>query len=273
VTVGDALVTGAVIAVLTSAVIMVITTIVARAQGRVVVVDTAWGLDLFAIALVAAVMAVTSGDGDTWRSWLVTGAVGLWALRLAWHMHRRGDGTEDPRYEKLLGGPLGRVGLGVAVRKVFAVQGLAAAVVAMPVAAGVFSQVRWTWLVVVGLGVWAIGLFFETVGDAQLAAYRAQSRDERPQVLDSGLWRYTRHPNYFGDACVWWGLWLAAALSSGWALGAATVVAPVAMTYFLVRTTGAGLLEKTMMRRPGYPEYAERTSRFIPLPRRTRTTS
>jgi steroid 5-alpha reductase family enzyme len=87
-------------------------------------------------------------------------------------------------------------------------------------------------------------------------------------VLDTGLWRYTRHPNYFGDACVWWGLWVAAALSSGWLPALLTVVAPGAMTYFLAFATGARLLEQTMLQRPGYPEYAARTSMFVPLPPR-----
>jgi steroid 5-alpha reductase family enzyme len=87
-------------------------------------------------------------------------------------------------------------------------------------------------------------------------------------VLDTGLWRYTRHPNYFGDACVWWGLWVAAALSSVWLPALLTVVAPVAMTYFLAFATGARLLEQTMLQRPGYLEYAARTSMFVPLPPR-----
>ena len=86
--------------------------------------------------------------------------------------------------------------------------------------------------------------------------------------MDRGLWRWTRHPNYFGDACVWWGLWLAGGLASGWLPGLLTVVAPVAMTYFLVFATGARLLESEMMKRPGYPEYAARTSMFVPLPPR-----
>ncbi len=84
--------------------------------------------------------------------------------------------------------------------------------------------------------------------------------------METGLWRYTRHPNYFGDATVWWGLWLVAGLASGWVIGLATVLAPVFMTFFLVNATGAKLLEKTMMQRPGYPEYAARTSMFVPLP-------
>jgi steroid 5-alpha reductase family enzyme len=109
-----------------------------------------------------------------------------------------------------------------------------------------------------------LGMVFETVGDAQLAAYKADP--DRPPVMDRGLWGWTRHPNYFGDACVWWGLWVTGALASGWLPGLLTVVAPLAMTYFLVFATGARLLERTMMKRPGYPEYAARTSMFFPRP-------
>ena len=84
--------------------------------------------------------------------------------------------------------------------------------------------------------------------------------------MDRGLWRYTRHPNYFGDACVWWGIWLAGAVASGWVAAIVTFVAPFAMTYFLAFATGARLLEQTMMQRPGYPEYAAHTSMFFPWP-------
>ena len=105
-----------------------------------------------------------------------------------------------------------------------------------------------------GSALWLVGLAFEAVGDAQLAAYKEIPKAQRPQVLDTGLWRWTRHPNYFGDAAVTWGLWLVGGLGSGWAVGLATVVAPIAMTYFLVFATGARLLEQTMMQRPGYPQ-------------------
>ena len=105
---------------------------------------------------------------------------------------------------------------------------------------------RWTWLVWVGVAVWLVGFLFEVVGDAQLAAYKATPRESRPPILDTGLWGWTRHPNYFGDACVWWGLWLAGALATGWLPGLLTVVAPAAMTYFIRNVTGARLLERTM---------------------------
>jgi len=251
---------------------MTVTALVARRRGRVVVVDVAWGAALTLAAVAAAVVGAALAEGTPWRAWVLAAAVGVWGLRLSWHIHRRDTGREDPRYELLLGGPLGDVGLGVAVRKVFAVQGAAVCLVALPVTIGAVVDVEWTWLVAAGAVVWLVGVVFESVGDAQLAAYRRRPRAERSPVLDTGLWRYTRHPNYFGDACVWWGIWLAGGLASGWLVGLATVVAPAAMTYFLVFATGARLLEETMMKRPAYRDYAQRTSMFLPWPPRRSTT-
>ncbi len=249
---------------------MVLTAVAARRARRVSVVDVTWGLALVAAAVVCAVVGPLVSDGDAWRGWLLAALVAVWGGRLAWHIGRRSRGHgEDPRYEKLLGAPVTTPeGFAVAVRKVFVVQGLAVWLVSLPLMAAAVTEVRWAWLVWLGVALWVVGLVFESVGDAQLATYRSTPRDQRPQVLDTGLWRYTRHPNYFGDACVWWGLWVAAALSSGWLPALLTVVAPVAMTYFLAFATGARLLEQTMLQRPGYPEYAARTSMFVPLPPR-----
>ena len=113
-----------------------------------------------------------------------------------------------------------------------------------------------------GAAVWLLGVVFEAVGDAQLARFKADARN-KGTVMDRGLWGWTRHPNYFGDSAVWWGLYLVAA--SAWP-GVLTVLSPVVMTYFLVFATGARLLEKEMSKRPGYPEYQQRTSYFIPRP-------
>jgi steroid 5-alpha reductase family enzyme len=115
---------------------------------------------------------------------------------------------------------------------------------------------------VLGAAVWLLGVVFEAVGDAQLARFKADARN-KGTVMDRGLWGWTRHPNYFGDSAVWWGLYLVAA--SAWP-GVLTVLSPVVMTYFLVFATGARLLEKEMSKRPGYPEYQQRTSYFIPRP-------
>lgn len=253
-----------------AAAVMGVAAAVARRQGRVAVVDVAWGLGFVAVAVACGAVALLGGAGDGLRTGFLVAIVVVWGLRLAHHIHRRSKGhrDEDPRYEKLLGGPLREVGMGVAVRKVFAVQGASLALIALPVSVGVVREVRWWPLVVVGGVLWLVGLAFEAIGDAQLAAYRALPRDRRPQVLDTGLWGWTRHPNYFGDASVWWGTWLVGGLASGWTVGLATVLAPVAMTYFLVFATGARLLEQTMMERPGYREYAARTPMFLPRPPR-----
>ena len=116
-----------------------------------------------------------------------------------------------------------------------------------------------------GAALWAVGFAFETVGDLQLTRFSSDPAN-RGRVLDTGLWRYTRHPNYFGDACVWWGLSVVA--FSAWP-GILTVLSPVLMTWLLARGTGKPLLEKDIgSRRPGYREYVERTSGFLPLPPR-----
>jgi steroid 5-alpha reductase family enzyme len=241
---------------------MLLTAYAARRAGRVSVVDVTWGLAITAVALVSAVLGDVLDEPASWRRWLLVAIIALWGLRLSWHIHRRNTGRdEDPRYTELLrtrrGGPLVRVWIP---------QGGAIWLVTLPVQVAAVAGHGLDLVVVLGAAIWLLGVVFESVGDAQLAAYKADP--DRGPVMDRGLWRYTRHPNYFGDACVWWGIWTIAA--SAWP-GALTVVAPMAMTYFLVHATGAQLLEETMMKRPGYPEYAARTSMFVPLPRKRGT--
>ncbi len=241
------------------AVLMVATALWSRAVGRVSVVDVTWGSVFVVVAVVCAVIG-----GET-RSWLLVLLTALWGLRLAWHILRRSHGAgEDPRYAEMLDG----AGFGTAVRKVFVVQGLVVWVISLPLqAAAVTSVVTW-WVVALGVVVWVVGMVFEVVGDAQLAAYRARPRDSRPPVMDQGLWGWTRHPNYFGDACVWWGLWLVGGLASGWLPGLLTILAPIAMTHFIRNVTGAKLLEQTMSQRPGWDAYAARVPLFVPRPPR-----
>jgi steroid 5-alpha reductase family enzyme len=242
----------------------------AKQLDKAAVVDVAWGAGFVLVALAAAVVGTALDEGSGWRRWLVAAMVAVWGLRLAWHIRGRAvgehGGKEDPRYAEMLGGPPSEIGMATVVRRVFLVQGVVQWFVALPVMVGAVLAVEWWPIVVAGVLVWATGLFFEAVGDRQLAAYKEQPRETRPQVMDQGLWRYSRHPNYFGDACIWWGLWLAAGLASGWVAGLATVLCPAAMTYFVYQVTGVKLLEKTMMQRPGYPAYAARTSSFFPLP-------
>jgi steroid 5-alpha reductase family enzyme len=255
---------------LTAALLMTATALWSRRAGRVSVVDVAWGLGFVAVAVVAAVVgqALVGADGstgDALRRWLVPVLTGVWGIRLAAHIHRRSrGGGEDPRYAEILGDG----GFAAAVRKVFLVQGAAIWVVSLPVQVSATEPVWTWWLVGLGVAVWALGLTFEAVGDAQLAAYKREPRESRPPVMDRGLWGWTRHPNYFGDAAVWWGLWLAGGLASGWLPGLLTVVAPLVMTHFLRNVSGARLLERSMSRREGWEEYAARTPYFFPRPPR-----
>ena len=237
-----------------------VTFAVARRIGRYNVVDVAWGLGFVAVALVAAI----TGDGDASRRWLLLGLVAVWGLRLSCYINRRSRGKgEDPRYADLLRDAT----LGQVVRKVFAMQGLATWFVALPLQ---FSAIvgptprRLLPITVAGVLVWLIGVVFEAVGDRQLQAFKSDST-HHGVVMDRGLWAWTRHPNYFGDACVWWGLWLVTI--TGWS-SLATVASPLLMTYFLVCVTGARLAEKYMKGRPGFDEYQAQTSFFIPRPPR-----
>ena len=120
------------------------------------------------------------------------------------------------------------------------------------------------WVAVAGMASWLIGLSFESVADWQMARFQADP-SQRGRVLRAGLWRYSRHPNYFGDACVWWGLYLVAASLGAWA----TIASPIAMTFLLLKVSGVSLLEKTIVeRRPEYVDYIRRTNAFFPGPPR-----
>ena len=240
---------------------------VALVVGRHAVVDVAWGLGFVAVAV--ASYLTSAGHGADVRRLLLLVMTGAWGLRLAGHIYWRSRGHgEDPRYEALLAGASGSPAL-YALRKVYLTQGVVLWFVSLPVQVGAFEAPGTNVLTWLGVAVWAVGLFFETVGDRQLHTFRTDP-DSRGKVLDTGLWRYTRHPNYFGDACVWWGIFVAAA--SAWP-GVLTLASPVLMTWFLARGTGKPLLEKGMAeRRPGYADYVARTSGFFPLPPRKRVT-
>lgn len=245
----------------TAAVVMGVTALLAKRLGKISVVDIAWGLVFVAIAWTCYLTSLET------RSLLLAVLVTVWGGRLAWHIRRRALGAgEDPRYDKLLSGVPPEKRFALAIRKVFLVQGLAAYIVSLPlqVAAAADSQPL-GWVAALGFLVFLVGVGFETIGDAQLARFKADPAN-KGKIMDRGLWAWTRHPNYFGDATVWWGLWLAAGLASGWVVGLATVVAPVAMTFFIRNVTGAKLLEKKMSQRDGWDDYAARVPMFFPLP-------
>ncbi|WP_404385197.1 DUF1295 domain-containing protein [Knoellia locipacati] len=242
----------------TAALVMGVTALIAKRLGKVSVVDIAWGLVFVAIAWVC-----TLGSGGP-RPLLLAVLVTVWGVRLAWHIRRRALGAgEDPRYEKLLSAAPPERRFAYAVRRVFLVQGLAAYLVSMPLQVAAAADAKpLGWVAALGVLVFVVGVGFEAIGDAQLARFKADPAN-KGRIMDRGLWAWTRHPNYFGDSAVWWGLWIIAA--EVWP-AVLTIFSPVIMTYFLAFATGARLLESEMAKRPGYPEYMQRTSMFFPLP-------
>ncbi|XTR51935.1 DUF1295 domain-containing protein [Pseudarthrobacter sp. So.54] len=196
---------------------------------------------------------------------LLLALVAVWGIRLAVHIGVRAHGGhEDPRYVDMLSAAPGSRNV-FALRKVYLPQGVILFFVSLTVQVGMFSTGPLGWLAWLGVVFWAVGFVFETVGDWQLSAFKADS-SRRGTVLNTGLWRYTRHPNYFGDAAVWAGIFLVAADS--WP-GLLTVLSPALMIWLLAGKSGKPLTEKVMSARPGYREYVESTSGFVPLPPRT----
>lgn len=254
-------VVGASVAVAT--ILQTTTAVISLRRGRRDYADGVWGPGLAAIAVTSAVV----GNGSGWRRWSLAAATTAWATRLEWQMlgRLRSHDTEDPRYTEFLDGDSTTTVLG----KVFLTQGLSQLLVSAPVQLAAASRLPRTarrWLFPVGIAVMITGAVVEALADRQKARYT--ERDDKPEVLDTGLWGWSRHPNYFGDSVVWDGAWLAAAAS---APGAWSLPAPVAMSYLLIYATGAKRTEARMQERPGYRDYQQRVALFFPRPPRTST--
>ena len=223
------------------------------------IVDIAWGPAFAVVAWVTFSLA----DGDDTRRVLLAVLPTLWGVRLGAYLAMRANGRgEDFRYRAMRRKHGSRFPL-VSLATVFGIQGVLIWTVSLPVQVAQTGVDAIGVLDYLGVGGWAIGMFFEAVGDGQLSRFRADPSNEG-KVMDRGLWRYTRHPNYFGDFMVWWGVYLIA-LSAGGAWW--TILGPIVMTTLLTRVSGKALLEKSLRkRREGYEEYARRTSGFFPRP-------
>lgn len=259
---------------LTSALVLVllqtVTFALSRRLGRVNVVDVTWGPGFALVALVAVGFGLAREESSGTLALAVAALVVVWGVRLAVHTGRQSAGHgEDPRYLDMLAKHDGLRADGTsrassAFLRVFLLQAGAQWVVSLPLQALALAPApsgAGVPIAVAGVILGVVGLLYESVADAQLAAYKRDP--DRPPIMSRGLWKLSRHPNYFGDACVWWGLWLTVA-ATGWA--ALTVVSPLLMTYFLVWATGARLMDRHMSGRPGWDDYAARTSFFLPLP-------
>jgi len=223
------------------------------------VADIAWGLGFVLITWSSFFIA----ENFSARNLLVNILVSIWGIRLAWHINSRNKGkTEDYRY--------------LAWRKewgswfylrsylqVYLLQGLLLFFIVTPVLLiNQNSSSGLNFIDGIGLLVWVLGFFFESVGDAQLAKF-ISNPENKGKLMTKGLWRYSRHPNYFGEVTQWWGLWLMAInVSNGW-FG---IIGPLTITILILKVSGIPLLEKKMIENPEFAEYKKRTSIFFPLP-------
>jgi steroid 5-alpha reductase family enzyme len=226
---------------------------------NVTIVDSLWGLGFVVIAWIAYMLS----DGYIVRKTLIAIFVTLWGLRLSIYLSLRNWGKgEDPRYG-LWRKESGERFWIVSLFKVFILQAIFMWFISLAPQFGQISATpnQLTWLDTVGASIWAIGFLFETVGDWQLARFKTDPKN-KGKVMDKGLWAYSRHPNYFGECLVWWGLFLISFSNPGnwW-----TIISPLIVTIVLLKMTGIPLTEKTIGdKRPGYREYIDRTNAFIP---------
>jgi steroid 5-alpha reductase family enzyme len=225
------------------------------------IVDGMWPL----MFLVAALCYVGFSAELTTRAYIILLLVFTWSARLSAHIFVRNHGAdEDYRYQQIRerNSPYFQF---KSLYIVFGLQAVLAWIISLPLLAASASGRPLGLLDLFGAALWLTGFLFETIGDYQLARFRA-SPASKGKVLDTGLWRFTRHPNYFGDFCVWWGFYLIALSAGLWW----SIISPLLMSLLLLKVSGVSLLEKDIgERRPKYAEYAARTNAFFPGPRKS----
>ncbi len=228
------------------------------------IVDVMWGPGFWLVSVVTAAL----GSGESARKTVVVVLVAVWGLRLAAHIFARNRGqAEDYRY-RAMRERHGASFVWVSALTVFGLQGALLLFIALPLVAATAlpGAPPLGPLDIAGIALFLAGFLCEAIGDAQLARFKADPAN-RGKVCDVGLWRFSRHPNYFGDATLWWGLYLlACAVPGGWR----TLASPIVMTVLLLKVSGVALLEKGLKAtKPGYADYVARTSAFVPwFPRR-----
>ncbi|MBT5220798.1 MAG: DUF1295 domain-containing protein [Woeseia sp.] len=226
-------------------------------------VDSLWSL----FFLIAALIFALDAQPISVRGKLVLVLVVFWSLRLSIYITARNWGkSEDYRYQSIRAN--NEPGFETkSLYIVFGLQGVLAWMVALPLLPAITSRAELYWLDLIAALLWLVGFVFEAGGDYQLSRFKAR-QDSKGRVLDTGLWRYTRHPNYFGDFCIWWSFFLFAVASGGWW----SIASPLLMSLLLLKVSGVAMLEKTITeRRPEYAEYIRRTNVFFPGPRRSLT--
>ncbi len=224
------------------------------------VADIAWGIGFFVVSMVPLALG-----GPSVRGLFVLALIFIWGARLSAHVLARNRHIgEDPRYTQWRQKWGTHQVLGTFLQ-VFLLQSIFLFLIATPVIMIVAMKGGGlTVFDIVGALVWLMGFFFESVGDAQLKAFIANP-ENKGRLMDKGLWAYTRHPNYFGEVSMWWGIWI---ISLGMPFGAYAIIGPLAITFLIVMVSGIPLAEKSLATKPGFEEYTKKTSVFFPMPRR-----
>ncbi|WP_417794837.1 MULTISPECIES: DUF1295 domain-containing protein [Alphaproteobacteria] len=229
-------------------------------------IDAFWA---YGMAIMASASFMQSENPGS-LAYLIWALTALWGIRLGTHLFLRWrkEGV-DPRYKKIIGHAMEKQGMSfakAALLKAWAMQIPLLFIVCLPAQLGILLAGADTAgpVAIIGTAIAVVGIVFETIGDMQLKAFRSNPANQG-KVLDSGLWKYTRHPNYFGDFCAWWGIWLVAA-QAGWPVWIAAA-GPLFLSFTLMKWSGAPLLEKSLKKnRPDYVDYIKRTSGFFPMP-------
>jgi len=231
--------------------------IIAQLKNDNSIVDVAWGLGF----VVVAIYSLIATDSYSLRSIVVSSVTIIWGLRLAYHILKRNWGQgEDFRYQQMREN-WGDNQMIRAFFRVFMLQAVILLIISYPIIlVNAQPQLDWGLLDSLGLFIWLVGFFFEAVSDKQLSNFLA-TRNDKEEIMTDGLWNYTRHPNYFGEATMWWGIFV---LVSSVDLGLTTIISPIIITLLLLFVSGVPLLEKKYADNKRYQEYAERTNKFFP---------
>ena len=220
------------------------------------IVDSMWSV----MFLIAAIVYVLNANPFGPRAALIVVLVAIWAARLSVYITARNHGKgEDYRYKRIRANNSPNFGF-KSLYIVFGLQGFLAWIISLPLLAAATGQTQVGLFDYAGIALWLVGFTFEAVSDYQLARFKSRSNSNR-EVFRSGLWRYTRHPNYFGNFCIWWGFYLIAVGAGGWW----SIVSPVLMSFLLLKVSGVAMLERDIAdRRPGYRDYVMTTNAFFP---------
>ena len=221
------------------------------------IVDIGWGIGFVLIAWLILLTDTTT----IVTQWLITILVTLWGVRLFYHILKRNLGKpEDFRYQNFRKA-WGKYVIIRAFFQVYMLQGLLMFIIALPyILIANVTTISKYYVVVIGIIIWLVGFYFEVIGDYQLKCF-IKEPNNKGKILMTGLWKYTRHPNYFGEATMWWGLFIIAIASNvSWV----AIISPITITCLLLFVSGVPILEKSMSKKPGYEEYVRKTSIFIP---------